>query len=121
MKLAEALIMRADLQRKIAQIESRMRQNAKVQEGDEPAESIEKLIPEYERTMDELEGLIAQINRTNSKSPFERATLSEAITRRDCLKSKIRAYRDLHESAAISQLCSLCRCEQASGDDRSSL
>ena len=37
MKLAKALIERADLQRKIAQMESRMEQNAKVQEGDEPA------------------------------------------------------------------------------------
>lgn len=103
MKLAEALMARADLQRKIAQIESRMRQNAKVQEGDEPAEAIERLIPEYERTMDELESLIAQINRTNNQTPLESATLSEAITRRDCLKSKIRAYRNLYEAAAISQ------------------
>lgn len=103
MKLAEALMARADLQRKIAQIEKRMRQNAKVQDGDEPAEVIERLIPEYERTMDELEGLIAQINRTNNQTSLESSTLSEAITRRDCLKSKIHAYRDLYEAAAISQ------------------
>lgn len=103
MKLAEALMARADLQRKIAQIEKRMRQNAKVQDGDEPAEVIERLIPEYECTMDELEGLIAQINRTNNQTSLESSTLSEAITRRDCLKSKIHAYRDLYEAAAISQ------------------
>lgn len=103
MKLAEALIARADLQRKISQIESRMQQNAMVQEGDEPAEAIEKLLPEYERTMEELEGLIIQINRTNSQSSFDDRTLSEAITIRDSLKSKIRAYRELYEAGTISQ------------------
>jgi len=39
MKLAEALIERADLQKQIAQAESRMKENAKVQEGDETAEA----------------------------------------------------------------------------------
>ena len=34
MKLAEALIQRADLQKIIAQLESRMKQNVKVQEGE---------------------------------------------------------------------------------------
>ena len=47
MKLAEALIERADLQRKIAQIEARMRQNVKVQEGDKPTESVDELLPQY--------------------------------------------------------------------------
>ena len=101
MKLAEALIERADLQRKIAQVESRMEQNAKVQEGDEPAEAIDKLMPQYEDLMDNLEELIIRINRTNANVSFEDMTLADAIAKRDCLKSKIRAYRDLHEAASI--------------------
>ena len=103
MKLAEALIERADLQRKIAQWENRMQQNARVQEGDEPAEAVEKLMPEYESLMDELERLIVRINKTNSETPFEDVTLAEAITKRDCQKSKIRAYRELREAATIAQ------------------
>jgi hypothetical protein len=37
MKLAEALILRADCQKRIAQLKSRLLVNAKVQEGDAPA------------------------------------------------------------------------------------
>ena len=36
MKLAEALHQRADLQKRIAQLGTRLNNNAKVQEGDEP-------------------------------------------------------------------------------------
>ena len=103
MKLAEALIERANLNREIARIEARMSENAKVQEGDEPAESIEDLLPQYENLMDSLERLIIKINRTNGLAQFENTTLAEAITKRDCLKSKIRAYRELYEAASISQ------------------
>lgn len=102
MKLAEALIERADLQRKIARLSDRMENNAKVQEGDEPAEAVEKLIPQFECLMDDLERLIIRINKTNSNTPFEDITLAEAIAKRECLKSKIRAYRELLAAATIS-------------------
>lgn len=103
MKLAEALIERADLQKKIAQLEVRMQQNVKVQEGDTPAESVEELLPQYESLMDRFELLIVSINRTNGAAAFDTMTLAEAITKRDCLKSKIHAYRELYEAASISQ------------------
>ena len=38
MKLAQALIERADLQRKLAQLGARLQQNAQYQEGEAPAE-----------------------------------------------------------------------------------
>ncbi|MEM8557071.1 MAG: hypothetical protein AAGG50_04525, partial [Bacteroidota bacterium] len=38
MKLAEALILRADLQKRLAQLRQRVMQNVKTQEGDAPAE-----------------------------------------------------------------------------------
>ena len=44
MKLAEALIARADLQRKIAQLRLRMKQNTKVQEGEIHAENVDALL-----------------------------------------------------------------------------
>ena len=43
MKLAEALILRADCQKRIAQLKSRLLTNAKVQEGDKPAEAPQEL------------------------------------------------------------------------------
>ena len=48
MKLAEALIARADLQKKISQLSSRMQHNAKVQEGEKAAEDINELLSLYE-------------------------------------------------------------------------
>ena len=41
MKLAEALSIRADLQKKVAQLKERIKDSAKVQEGDEPCDNVE--------------------------------------------------------------------------------
>ena len=101
MKLAEALMERADLKKTIAQIENRMKENAKVQEGDTPAEDIEEIIPRYEAIMDSLEKLIVKINKTNNQTPFEESTLATALIERDCLKSKIKAYRNLYSESSI--------------------
>ena len=103
MKLAEALIMRADLQKKIAQLRYRMEQNAKVQQGEEPAEAVEELLPLYDVLMSEFETLVKRINRTNGKTVFQSGTLTDAITERDCLKGRITACRDLYNAAAIKQ------------------
>jgi hypothetical protein len=62
MKLAEALILRADCQKRIAQLKSRLLTNAKVQEGDAPAETPQDLIVELERAASELLDLIKRIN-----------------------------------------------------------
>jgi hypothetical protein len=102
MKLAEALIERADLKTKISQIERRMETNTKVQEGDEPAESIDMLILQYESLMDDLENLIIRINKTNSTALFDDRTMAEAIGQRDNLKSKIRSYMNLRDSASFT-------------------
>lgn len=103
MKLAEALIARADLQTKIAQIRSRMEQNAKVQEGEQPAESVEELLTLYDGMMTELEILIKRINRTNGTASLGSGTLTDAIAERDCIRGRINAYRELYDAAAIKQ------------------
>ena len=54
MKLAEALILRADYQKRLEQLKQRLVRNAKVQEGDSPAENPPTLIEELERTTAEL-------------------------------------------------------------------
>lgn len=103
MKLAEALIARADLQKKIAQIRSRMEQNAKVQEGEKPAEEVAELLSVYDEMMSEFEMLVKRINRTNGTTALNDGTLTDAIAERDCLRAKIAAYRDLYDAAAIKQ------------------
>jgi len=102
MKLAEALIQRANLQTRNTQIKNRILKNVKVQEGDDPAEAAVELIAEYERNMTELEKLIVRINDTNAKTAFEGGTLAEALAKRDCLTAKIKTYRDIYDEASIA-------------------
>ena len=66
MKLAEALILRADCQKRMAQLKSRLLANTKVQEGDAPAETPRELIAELGRVSTELLDFIKRINITNS-------------------------------------------------------
>lgn len=58
MKLAEALILRADYQKRIEQLKQRLLRNAKVQEGDDPAENPSELIDELEQVAADLQSLI---------------------------------------------------------------
>ena len=94
MKLATALSERADLQRRISELAGRLNQNAKVQEGDEPAEDPKALLTELDGCLNRLEELIARINRTNNETKSGELTLTELIARRDCLKERIRIMRD---------------------------
>lgn len=104
MKLAEALIQRADCQKRIAQLKSRLLTNAKVQEGDAPAESPENLLAELERASSELVDLIKRINKTNSSAVFSgQRTISDALAERDVLVLRHSAYSDLAQTAAFSQ------------------
>ena len=48
MKVAEALALRADLQRRLEQLKQRLVKNARVQEGDQPAELPDQLQTEFE-------------------------------------------------------------------------
>lgn len=105
MKLAEALILRADYQKRVEQLKQRLQQNAKVQEGDAPAESPAELLAELERVTAELTLLIQRINRTNSATAFAPTqTLADALALRDVTKLKVGVYRDLAQAASISQV-----------------
>ena len=104
MKLAEALILRADCQKRFAQLKSRLLTNAKVQEGDAPAEKPQDLIVELEGTSTELLDLIKRVNKTNSATYVTGGgTISDALAERDVLALQRAAYADLAQSAAITQ------------------
>ncbi len=104
MKLAEALILRADYQKRVERLKQRLVRNAKVQEGDSPAENPPELIEELERTTAELTRLIQRINKTNSVTTLEgETTISDALAVRDILGSKQAVYRDLAQAASITQ------------------
>ena len=104
MKLAEALTMRADLQRKIAQLKDRIIRNAKVQDGEEPAEEPIELYSELEAKVTELEAFTVRINRTNSATNFDsNRTLTEVLARRDSIAFKRDVLFELAKSATVTQ------------------
>ncbi len=104
MKLAEALILRADMQKTVEQLKDRLFNNAKVQEGDTPGENPMDLMDELERVTDELVSIVQRINRTNVTTLLNPdMTIADALAVRDMLKSKHSIYRDLAYSATTSQ------------------
>jgi hypothetical protein len=93
MKLAEALSIRADLLKRIAQLKDRLKSNSKVQEGDIPAEDPKKLWIELDDNLTQLENLIYRINVTNMHTMHNGQTLTKLIATRDVLRSRTSLMR----------------------------
>ena len=100
MKLSEALHQRADLQKRIAQLAQRLNNNAKVQEGDTPAEDPAVLLAELTADTDRLCGLIAAINKTNTATAVDGVTLTDMIARKDALSLRVSILRTFLEQAS---------------------
>ena len=104
MKLAEALGLRADSQKRLEQLKFRLVPSAKVQEGDEPAENPAGLLAELEEVAKQLAELIRRINRTNSSAKLpDGVTLSDALATRDVLLKRRGVYAEFANAAAIGQ------------------
>lgn len=89
MKLAEALAQRSDAQKRLEQLRSRAVACARYQEGEPPAEDAAALHVEAREVIDEIEGLVRRINRTNSSTELEPGmTITDAIARRDALAAR---------------------------------
>ena len=83
MKLAEALINRADLQRRLSELGTRLNNNARVQEGESPAEDPMLLLSELMEITQQLEDLVTRINLTNSQTIDGDDTLTGLLAQRD--------------------------------------
>ncbi|MGZ9583656.1 DIP1984 family protein [Paenibacillus marinisediminis] len=104
MKLAEALVLRADCQKKIAQIKQRLERVVKVQEGEVPAEEPNALITELECTVNELTSWIRKINKSNALTAFnDELSIADALAERDKLMQQRKILHDLLEQATIKQ------------------
>ncbi|HEV2819811.1 MAG TPA: DIP1984 family protein [Solirubrobacteraceae bacterium] len=104
MKLGEALAVRSDLQKRIAQIASRLQASAVVQEGDSPPEEPTKLLSELQDMGDQLEHLIAAINLTNAASVLpDGQTLTAALAKRDALALRQSVLRTAVEAMTQAQ------------------
>lgn len=100
MKLATALSERASLQVRLNELQIRLNANAKVQEGDVPAENPVELIVEKDRILDELENLVTRINLTNSRTECDGVTITELISKRDRMKKDVNIMRSFLNNAS---------------------
>lgn len=104
MKLAEALSLRKDLQKRIAQLQSRIVNNVKVQEGDEPLENPDDLMGELDANLKQLEELIWHINATNMQCRNAKGeSLTQLMARRDVLTMRVNTLRNVFNTASESQ------------------
>lgn len=100
MKLAEALQERADLNRNIEQLKSRLSMNAISQENEAPAEDPDELLKELDSSVKRLCELICKINITNCHVMKDGKSITELIAERDTILISINAYRQLVNSAS---------------------
>jgi hypothetical protein len=83
MKLAEALLLRADLLKKLSSLRERIGRNAVVQEGEKPHENPAALMDEARVASREFEDLVCRIHRANIRSILpDGRSLTEALAHR---------------------------------------
>ncbi|MFR1988407.1 MAG: DIP1984 family protein [Prevotellamassilia sp.] len=95
MKLAEALSIRADLQRRINQLRTRLKDSSKVQEGDLPAEQLTDLFQELDACLVQWEDMVFRINQTNIKTLYEGKSITRMIARKDRLAQRVAINQEL--------------------------
>ncbi|MBS6063811.1 MAG: DIP1984 family protein [Peptostreptococcaceae bacterium] len=100
MKLAEALQMRSDMQKKIEDLRDRLFLSAKYQEGEKPFEDPSKLVKELDKVTEDLEDIIYKINYTNSKTETDQGSLTKILAKRDALKLKRSVYSSFADEAS---------------------
>jgi hypothetical protein len=104
MKLAEALLLRADRNRTLEQLRQRIQVSARYQEGEDPPEDARELLASASTVLDELEGLIRTINRTNSGTIMgDGRTMTDALAERDVLRLRYSVLKVSADAASGAQ------------------
>ncbi|GAA0342571.1 DIP1984 family protein [Bacillus carboniphilus] len=102
MKLAEALILRSDYQKRVEHLKNRLFKNVRVQEGDQPDEDPAVMKAELTGLLEQLKLLIQNINKTNIHTKFDgNQTLADALVIRDVVGQERKIYSDLIEPATM--------------------
>ncbi|MCR8644469.1 DIP1984 family protein [Paenibacillus sp. N1-5-1-14] len=104
MRLAEALVLRADCQKRIAQLKQRLERVVKVQEGETPAEDSNSLLAELEKVIQEHSIWVRKVNKTNSLTPYDdKLSLTDALAQRDQWMQHRKILSDLLDQSTIKQ------------------
>ena len=101
MKLAEALSIRKDLQTRIEQLKTRITNNVRIQEGEDPAEDPKELLKELDSCLKQLEEIIYRINVTNMHAMSGKKTLTQLIAERDVLTKRVQVLREVFNQASL--------------------
>ncbi len=100
MKLAEALIKRGNLQKRIEGLKEKLIRYSRVQEGENPPENPDDIYKELKLNLDELISFVQRINKTNSKIMFdEKYSIADVLTYRDILLHNYKILYKVIESA----------------------
>ena len=101
MKLAEALLLRAEYRDKLDNLHQRILANLKVQEGDAPHEDPKALLEESMELHRTMCALVQRIDRANGTICLPGGeTLSQALARRDMLRRERGLLADIAETAS---------------------
>ena len=84
MKLAEALLLRSDQQKKLASLKQRINANVLIQDGDEPSEDPNELLKQVFALTKESQKLVFTIHQTNALAKLtDGRSLLALLTQRD--------------------------------------
>ena len=112
MLLAEALAERAEAQRRLEQVQVRIHRILRVQEGEDPPESPDKVLTEMDKILDRLQMLVRRINKTNSITAIDDyQSIADAIAHRDIALRRRKLYSDCHSSKHNSEAVSRKRAQ----------
>jgi Family of unknown function (DUF6847) len=104
MKVGEALTLRSHLQTGFQLLLERLKASVLVQEGGKPPENPNELLKELEQVADELETLVAAINKTNLATKLaDGSTITDALARRDRLARVQSALHQVAEATSAGQ------------------
>jgi len=101
MRVAEGLVLRADIRKRIEQLKERIKLSALVQEGEEPPEDPEALLTEVGRLLEQFTSLVERINRSNLQITLpDGRTLTSALAERDSYSLHYNLLQSTAEAAS---------------------
>ena len=104
MKLGEALRLRSDNLKKVAELRTRAVASTQIQEGEAAPESPDELLAQIERVLTETTQLIQRINRTNVATLLPDGTrLVDALAERDACLALRAPFHAVAEAASAMQ------------------
>ena len=112
MKLGELLMHRADLNKRLGQVEARLKEAVMVQEGDEPDGDPTELLVELNALYDQMGDVVSSINVTNATATMvDGVPLAEALLRRNLLGKRIKSYQQVIGAASTGSMSRYSRNE----------